>query len=128
LNGAAEQTRRRIFYIFQYLTRKLLPITRQNMPPAGLRLHIWVSIGANARHCEGVIHEGSAQTKNAVITRTHADHAPRARRPCDDPHALGANTPETRSRPANFSESSISKLSDFLILSVAMRAFSNRAD
>jgi len=44
------------------------------------------------------------------------------------PEAAIADTRETKSRSAIFSESSFSTLSDFLILSVAPRAFLNRAD
>jgi hypothetical protein len=68
------------------------------------------------------------QTKNAVITRSsrrsRITRATAFRRSCTPT----ANALWTTPHPAIFSESSFSTLSDFLILSVATRAFSNRAD
>jgi hypothetical protein len=63
-----------------------------------------------------------------VITLTHGDRASRARRLSDDPARRPTNAPWTTPHPAIFSESSFSTLSDFLILSVAVRVFSKRAD
>jgi hypothetical protein len=73
--------------------------------------------------------ERSSLTKNAVITHTLGrSRVPARDGHIDDPARRLANTRGAMSHSAIFSESSFSTLSDFLILSVARRAFSIRAD
>jgi hypothetical protein len=63
-----------------------------------------------------------------VITRTHADRATARAMAHDDPRAPLANTLRVIFALGNFFRIIVSTLSDFFILSVATRAFLNRAD
>jgi hypothetical protein len=73
-----------IFQIFQYVTRKILPIGRQEMPPARMRRQISATVGAGARHRRGSPRADNRNGKNAVVTRTHAVRPARATRDADD--------------------------------------------
>jgi hypothetical protein len=107
LNAEGEESWRCFYVIFQCLTWHLLPTRRQKLPIAQRPQQDSATIGAIARHHRALIRDRERQWGNTTATRTYIDRGTSHAGYADDPFSAIANSGETASDPANFSESSV---------------------